>query len=62
MQVMAMFAGCTEEQYTLMALGNYASYGSTMSCTVYNTDYTNLVLDTYHMYAAAAGYPEHPYP
>jgi hypothetical protein len=61
-QVMQMFAGCTEEQYTLMALGNYANYGSTMSCTVYNTDYTNLVLGTYHMYAAAAGYPEHPYP
>jgi hypothetical protein len=61
-QVVMQFPGCTEEQYTLMALGNYANYGSTKSCTVYNTDYTSLVLTTYHQYAAAAGYVEHPYP
>jgi hypothetical protein len=61
-QVVKQFPGCTEEQYTLMALGNYANYGSTQSCTVYNTDYTNLVLGTYHTYAKAAGYTEHPYP
>ena len=61
-QVVKQFPGCTEEQYTLMALGNYANYGSTKSCTVYNTDYTSLVLGTYHTYAAAAGYTEHPYP
>jgi hypothetical protein len=60
-QVVKQFQGCTEEQYTLMALGNYANYGSTKSCSVYNTDYTNLVLGTYHTYAAAAGYAEHPY-
>jgi hypothetical protein len=61
-QVVKQFPGCTEEQYTLMALGNYASYGSTKSCTEYNTDYINLVLTTYHTYAAAAGYAEHAYP
>jgi hypothetical protein len=61
-QVVKQFPGCTEEQYTLMALGNYANYGSTKSCTVYNTDYTSLVLGTYHMYAAAAGYTARPYP
>ncbi len=61
-QVVMQFPGCTEEQYTLMAMGNYANYGSTKSCTVYNTDYTSLVLGTYQMYAAAAGYTAHDYP
>ena len=61
-QVVAMFPGCTEEQYTLMAIGNYNSYGSTQSCTVYNTDYRDIVLAAYDMYAAAAGYTPHPYP
>jgi hypothetical protein len=61
-QVKQMFPGCTEEQYTLMAVGNYNSYGSTLSCTEYNTDYDNLVLDAYRMYAAAAGYPSRNYP
>ena len=61
-QVVKQFPGCTEEQYTLMALGNYANYGSTKSCTVYNTSYTSLVLSTYHTYAMAAGYAAHNYP
>jgi len=61
-QVEAMYSGCTEEQYTLMAIGNYNSYGSTHSCTDYNTEYDNLVLAAYDEYAAAAGYTPHPYP
>jgi soluble lytic murein transglycosylase-like protein len=61
-QVQAMFPGCTEEQYTLMAIGNYNSYGSTQSCTVYNTAYRDLVLAAYDMYVAASGYAAHPYP
>lgn len=56
------FPGCTEEQYTLMAIGNFNHYGSTKSCTQYNTDYDNAVLAAYHQYSAAARYPEHPYP
>jgi hypothetical protein len=60
-QVKQMFAGCTEEQYTLMAVGNYNSYGSTQSCTQYNFDYDNLVLDAYRQYATAAGYPARSY-
>ncbi len=61
-QVEKQFSGCTQEEYTLMALGNYADYGSTKSCTVYDTDYASLVITTYRHYAAAAGYVEHPYP
>ncbi len=60
-QVKAQFPGCTEEQYTLMAMGNYNSYGSTKSCTVYNQSYDDLVLMAYQQYAAAAKYPPHPY-
>ncbi len=45
-----------------MALGNYASYGSTTSCSDYNREYIDLVLATYHTYAAAPGYAEHDYP
>ena len=60
-QVEQQFPGCTQEQYTLMAIGNYNSYGSTKSCTEYNTDYDSAVLDAYHTYAAAAGYTEHAY-
>ena len=56
------FSGCTEEQYTLMAVGDYNSYGSTKSCTVYNTAYDNPMLDAYKMYSVAAGYTQHPYP
>ena len=60
-QVEKQFPGCTEDQYTMMAVGNYNSYGSTKSCTVYNTDYDNLVLMAYKQYATAAGYPAHTY-
>jgi len=60
-QVVKSFPGCTVDQYTMMALGNYASYGSTKSCTVYNIDYTKIVLDAYKEYSAAAGYAAHPY-
>ena len=42
--------------------GDYNSYGSTQSCTVYNTQYDDLVLAAYHEYSAAAGYAEHAYP
>ena len=45
-----------------MAIGDYNSYGSTTSCTNYNTTYDNLVLDAYRMYSTAAGYPAHAYP
>jgi hypothetical protein len=55
------FPGCTEDQYTMMAIGNYNSYGSTKSCTEYNADYDNLVLVAYQEYAAAAGYAAHSY-
>jgi soluble lytic murein transglycosylase-like protein len=60
-QVRKQFAGCTDDQYTLMAIGNYASYGSTKSCTEYNKSYDDLVLAAYKQYAAAAGYPAHSY-
>lgn len=62
MQDMSQFPGCTTDEYTLMAIGDYNSYGSTKSCTVYNTDYDNGVLAAYTMYATAAGYAAHPYP
>ncbi len=60
-QEKAKFSGCTEDQYTLMAIGDYNSYGSTKSCTVYNTAYDKTVLDAYQQYAAAAGYAAHAY-
>jgi hypothetical protein len=60
-QVERQFPGCTTDQYTLMAIGNYNSYGSTKSCSVYNTDYDNTVLQAYRQYAAAAGYVVHAY-
>jgi hypothetical protein len=56
------FSGCTEDQYTLMAIGDYNNYGSTMSCTVYNKAYDDPMLMAYMQYAQAAGYPAHPYP
>jgi hypothetical protein len=62
MQEKMKFAGCTEDQYTLMAIGDYNSYGSTTSCTSYNTQYDDLVLTAYRQYATAAGYTAHPYP
>jgi hypothetical protein len=60
-QVEKQFPGCTVDQYTMMAVGNYNSYGSTKSCTVYNTDYDNGVVMAYKQYAAAAGYPARGY-
>jgi hypothetical protein len=60
-QVEQQFPGCTVDQYTMMAIGNYNSYGSTKSCTVYNTDYDNTVLAAYREYATAAGYAAHAY-
>ncbi len=61
-QVEQQFSGCTEDQYTLMAIGNYNSYGSTKSCTVYNADYDDgLVLPQYKKYCAAAGWTARPY-
>lgn len=60
-EVEGLFSGCTEEQYTLMAIGNYNSHGSTKSCTVFNADYIDAVLEAYHRYAGAAGYAEHSY-
>jgi hypothetical protein len=60
-QVKKTFPGCTEDQYTMMALGNYANYGSTKSCTEVNTTYLTGFLETYRQYATAAGYAAHPY-
>ncbi len=60
-QVKEQFPGCTEDQYTMMAIGNYNSYGSTTSCTEYNFEYDDLVLAAYQEYAAAAGYPARAY-
>jgi hypothetical protein len=60
-QEKAKFSGCTEDQYTMMAIGDYNSYGSTKSCTDYNTMYDNLVIEAYKQYAMAAGYTPHPY-
>jgi len=37
-QAEAAFPGCSEDQYMIMAIGNFNSYGSTKSCTVYNLD------------------------
>jgi hypothetical protein len=61
-QEMQKFPGCTTDQYTLMAVGDYNSYGSTKSCTQYNTAYDDPMLMAYTMYATAAGYPAHAYP
>ncbi len=60
-QVEKQFPGCTVDQYTMMAVGNYNNYGSTKSCTVYNTDYDGPVVTAYKQYAAAAGYAAHSY-
>lgn len=59
--VMERFPGCTEEQYTLMAIGNYNRYGSTTACDRYNTEYCDLVLRYYRQYAAASGWRERTY-
>jgi len=55
------FPGCTEDQYTMMAVGEYHSYQSAESCTVFNFDYDRAVLETYNEYSAAAGWPAHSY-
>jgi hypothetical protein len=60
-QVKKQFPGCTEDQYTMMAVGNFNSYGSTKSCTVYNAAYDNSVLDAYRTYSTASGWPAHHY-
>lgn len=60
-EVEMLFPGCTEDQYTLMALGNLASHGSTTGCTSYNTDYIDYILPAYYAYCDAAGYPPHAY-
>jgi len=60
-QEMQKFSGCTTDQYTMMAIGDYNSYGSTQSCTVDNTAYNTPLLAAYQMYATAAGYAAHPY-
>jgi hypothetical protein len=55
------FPGCTDDQYTMMAIGDYNSYGSTKSCTQYNDAYDGPLVTAYQQYATAAGYPPHPY-
>jgi hypothetical protein len=60
-EVKMLYPGCTEDQYTLGALGNLASHGSTTGCTSYNTDYINYVLPAYFDYCTAAGYTPHMY-
>lgn len=60
-QLEKQFPGCTVDQYTMMAVGNYNDYGSTKSCTEYNTTYDDAVITAYDQYASAAGYPEHSY-
>lgn len=60
-RMMQNFPGCAEDQYTMMAVGEYHSYQSTQSCTVFNFDYDRAVLEAYNEYSAAAGWPAHPY-
>ncbi len=55
------FPGCTEDQYTLMAIGEYNSYGTTQSCTELNTGYVEAVLEAYTLYSEAAGWPARDY-
>ncbi|HTL38048.1 MAG TPA: transglycosylase SLT domain-containing protein [Kofleriaceae bacterium] len=60
-EVKMLYPGCTEDQYTLMALSNYASHGSAKGCTTVNTSYLDYMLPAYFQYATAAGYPAHDY-
>jgi hypothetical protein len=55
------FPGCTVDQYTMMAVGEYNNYGSTVSCTQYNNAYDTGVIAAYQQYAGAAGWPAHNY-
>jgi hypothetical protein len=60
-RMMEDFPGCTEDQYTMMAVGEYQRYRSTQSCTAYNFGYDSAVLEAYNEYSAAAGWPTRPY-
>ena len=60
-QVKKQFSGCSEDQYTLMAIGNFNHYGSTKSCTEYNFDYDDAVLEAYKEYSDASGWAAHAY-
>jgi len=60
-RMMNSFPGCTEEQYTLMAIGEYNRYGTTQSCTEYNSEYVEHVLEAYRLYSEAAGWPARDY-
>lgn len=60
-EVEQLYPGCTEDQYTLMALGNLSSHGSTTGCTEYNTEYIDYILPAYFEYCDAAGYAPHDY-
>jgi Transglycosylase SLT domain len=60
-QVEKQFPGCTVDQYTMMAVGNYNDYGSTTSCTQYNSAYDTGVIAAYQQYASAAGWAAHSY-
>ncbi len=59
--LMDQFPGCTEDQYTMMAIGSFNHYGSTKSCTEYNFEYDEAVMEAYNEYSAAAGWSAHPY-
>ena len=60
-EVEELYPGCTEDQYTLMALGNLASHGSTTGCDQINRDYIDYILPAYFEYCSAAGYAPHAY-
>ncbi len=60
-RMMEDFPGCTEDQYTIMAVGEYNHYKSTKSCTVYNFEYIDAVLEAYNEYSEAAGWPARSY-
>jgi hypothetical protein len=60
-RMMEQFAGCTEEQYTMMAIGEYNSYGTTQSCTEINFEYAEAVLAAYQLYSEASGWSERDY-
>jgi soluble lytic murein transglycosylase-like protein len=60
-RMLEQFEGCTEEQYTLMAIGEYNSYGTTQSCTEINSGYVEAVLEAYQQYSDAAGWPVRDY-
>jgi len=55
------FEGCTEDQYTLMAIGEYNSYQTTQSCTEVNATYVEHVLEAYALYCEASGWSAHDY-